>query len=68
MCDQTMVVVGNRYMINVRVVGDKYWWSVIGIYTDSVHSTLSLNELLHITQEFYRNKNDGENRKMIGLP
>ena len=31
MCDQTMVVVGNRYTINVRVVSDKHWWSVIGI-------------------------------------
>ena len=31
MCIQTMVVVGNRYTINAHVVGDKYWWSVIGI-------------------------------------
>ena len=30
MCVQTMVVVGNRYMINVHMVSDKYWRLVIG--------------------------------------
>ena len=30
-CIQTMVVASSRYTINVRVVGDRYQWSVIGI-------------------------------------
>ena len=30
-CAQTMVVVGSRYTINICVVGDRYWWSIIGI-------------------------------------
>ena len=38
------------------MVGDKYWWSVIGIYTHSVHSTRSLNELSHMTQSFIGTK------------
>ena len=30
MCVQTMVVVGNRYTINIYAVGDRYRWSIIG--------------------------------------
>ena len=30
-CVQTMVVVGNRYTINICVVSDRYRWSIIGI-------------------------------------
>ena len=29
-CVQTMVVVGDRYTINICAVGDRYRWSIIG--------------------------------------
>ena len=53
MCVQTMVVVGSRYTINICVVGDSYRGGQLQVfYTDSVRSTLLLNELSHMTQSF----------------
>ena len=57
-CVQTMVVVGNRHTINVRVVGDKYWWSVKAILRRLVQHTVAKRIITHDSEFYMKKLND----------
>ena len=65
------VVVGNRYTINVCVVGDKYRWLVIDILQLNSQHTIIKRIITHDSEIYLKklniNKYNHGERKLIGL-
>ena len=55
-CVQTMVVVGNRYTINICAVGDRYRWSIIGNLQRLSPWRIATKRIIVCDSEFYLKK------------